>query len=348
MPDWLDPEVPTLARSLQQAGYVTGLFGKWHLSRGTTAPSVGAYGFDEWHTYYAPYERPELSLRVVDDAVTFVWRHRDRPFFVCVWLFDPHQPLEPTPEQLAFYADESDAGRRAYHAVVTDMDMQIGRLLDELEAAVLTDDTLVLFTSDNGPEDPKVAAAYGIPEDRRYSGSTAMLRGRKRSLYEGGVRVPLIARWPGKIPRGRIDKASALSTVDLFPTLAALAGGNRPSGLDGEDMSDVLLGRSRDRATPLLWEWRFRIIGPPSNNSPAGAIRRGVWKLLADPSLQRVELYNLEQDPRESRNLFSSSCAIVPIVSQLIAELGAWQASLPDPLVPATEHSWLALDTCGG
>jgi len=178
---------------------------------------------------------------------------------------------------------------QVYYASVTDLDTQIGRLLNEMETLGLADNTLVLFSSDNGPEDIHLrdAGHSGI-------GSAGPFRGRKRSLYEGGVRLPFLVRWPGKVPSGRVDDKSVVAAVDFLPTLCKLAGVKLPRDLqpDGEDTSDILQGQSRQRVSPLLWEWRFRIFGHIWHHSPTLAIREGDWKLLMNPDRSRVELFD--------------------------------------------------------
>src|SRR5262249_13132239 len=149
-------------------------------------------------------------------------------------------------------------------------------------------------------EDIHVAAAghSGI-------GSAGPFRGRKRSLYEGGGRVPLVVRWPGKGPGGRVGDASVVAGGDFLPTLCRGAGvpGAAKIRHDGEDVTDMLLGKTRPRTTPLLWEWRFRVAGDVLHHSPMLAIREGDWKLLLNPDLSRVELYDIPHDPSQLKNV---------------------------------------------
>src|SRR5690606_36345164 len=148
---------------------------------------------------------------------------------------------------------------------------------DGLERMGLAKDTCVIFSSDNGPEDIQItnASHSGV-------GSAGPLRGRKRSLYEGGGRTPFIVRWPGRVPAGAVDDGSVIAGVDFLPTVCALAGIELPAGhaLDGEDRSAVLRGAAGPRAKSIHWEWRFRVAGHVWNRSPMLAIRDGDWKLL--------------------------------------------------------------------
>lgn len=340
MPDQLDPAAPMIARQLQQIGYVTGHFGKWHLG------GVGAarYGFDESKLFAGPPPNfPQQQTdpdfwahstdHFVDAAIDFVDRHHDqgKPFYVNLWTFLPHAPVQPTEEQLKPYnrfrstSPGFTSPWQAYFAAVTSVDSAIGRLIDRLEELGLADNTLILFSSDNGPEAMEISNA-------RHSGvgSPGPLRGRKRSLYDGGVRMPLIVRWPGHVPAGRVERASIVAAVDFFPSLCALTGAPIPEGYagDGEDVSDIWLGasRPRPRKSPLMWEWRYRVFGHVYNRSPILAIRDGRWKLLMNPDHSRVELYDMQHDAREMTNLAPQHEDVVKRLSEHVL---SWQKTLP-------------------
>ncbi len=253
-----------------------------------------------------------------------------------VWTLVPHATLNPTAEQMRPYENFAPAGRdfphksaaQIFYASVTDLDTQVGRLMDGLAKLGVADNTLILFSSDNGPEDIHIrnAGHSGI-------GSAGPFRGRKRSLYEGGVRVPGIIRWPAKVPP-RVDATSVVAAVDWLPTLCNLAGVSVPADhkLDGEDMSNVLAGQSRGRTTPLYWEWRFRIAGEPFHQSPILAVRDGDWKLLMNPDRSRIELYDIPRDPTQLSNLADKHAEIVSRLSERVL---AWQKQLPPgPLDP--------------
>jgi N-acetylgalactosamine-6-sulfatase len=207
---------------------------------------------------------------------------------------------------------------------VTSVDSAIGRLLGRLDELGLADHTLILFSSDNGPEAMEISNA-------RHSGvgSPGPLRGRKRSLYDGGVRMPFLVRWPGHVPAGRIERESIVAAVDFFPSLCALTGAPVPDQYagDGEDVSDIWLGASRPRKGPLMWEWRYRVFGHVYNRSPILAIRDGRWKLLMNPDRSRVELYDMTRDAREMTNLAQQHEDIVKRLSQRIL---SWQKTLPE------------------
>jgi N-acetylgalactosamine-6-sulfatase len=340
MPNWLDPTVPTVTHLLREAGYVTGHFGKWHLGSGRHAPEPGAYGIDEHCTRVSsgpqlsgqddPYFRAKSSRQIVDHAIAFIEEHRDEPFYVNVWSLVPHATLHPTPEQMTPYERYSPRGvpykgvKQIYYASVTDLDTQIGRLVDRVDELGLAEETFIVFSSDNGPEDLDInnAVHSGI-------GSTGPFRGRKRSLYEGGIRVPFIVRRPGTTPAGRVDNETVAAGVDWLPTICHLAGVTVPgeADLDGQDFSQALLGRPVSSRRPLMWEWRFRVFGDMVHKCPMLAIRQGRWKLLMNPDRTRVELYDIPRDPTELDNVADRHSEIVRKLSRRVL---AWQQTLPE------------------
>jgi N-acetylgalactosamine-6-sulfatase len=346
MPNWLDPQAPFLARSLQESGYATAHFGKWHLGSGAKALGPGAYGFDVHRTVNSagpgfenerdPYFRARSTGLIVDEAIRFIESNRERRFYINLWTLVPHATLHPTDEELKAYARFAPAGvpyrgaEQVYYAAVSGLDRELGRLFAKLEKAKLAENTIVLFSSDNGPEDIHIrnASHSGV-------GSAGPFRGRKRSLYEGGVRTPLIVRWPSEVPSGRIDEESIVSAVDFLPTLCRIAGAELPSDFqaDGEDVSDVLRGQSQPERSALFWEWRFRIHGEPYHHSPMLSVREGSWKLLMNPDRSRVELYDIPRDRMELNNIAGRH----PQVVERLAEMAlAWQGTLPKgPVEPS-------------
>lgn len=345
MPNWLEPGASTVTRALQQSGYRVGHYGKWHLGHGDGAPEPFAYGIDECrvNTGNGPYlgfltndvgpMRASSSEVIVDETIGFIDRNADEPFYLNVWLNDTHATLDPDEKQLEPYLhhvpmglEGKHAGANAiYFAAVTNADRHIGRLLDHLDAKGLTENTIVIFSADNGPEDIAIrnAAHSGV-------GSPGPFRGRKRSLYEGGIRTPFILRWPGGgTPAGKVNDTSPVSAVDLLPTFCEAAGAGLPSGwpLDGESMLDVFKGADRDRTTTLMWEWRFRIAGHVINRSPILAAREGNWKLLTNPDGSRSELYDIPADPMELDNVAADHHDIVAALTDRVT---AWETELPD------------------
>ncbi|MBI3118263.1 MAG: sulfatase-like hydrolase/transferase [Candidatus Hydrogenedentes bacterium] len=269
---------------------------------------------------------PRSSELIVDETIRFIEQHQDKPFFVQTWLKDSHAYLDPTEEQRAPYKRFGGA-LETYYGVITNADRQVGRLFARLKELGLDDDTLVVFSSDNGPEDIHVANA-----SHSGVGSAGPFRGRKRSLYEGGVRVPLIVRWPGKTPAGQVNDSTVISGVDFLPTMCALAGITPPEGLscDGEDLSEALLGEPVLRDKPLFWEFRSGVAGDVINHSPWLAVRDGDWKLLLNPDGSRRELYNILQDPRELDNQAQDRPRLTKRLEKVAL---AWQATLPKAYV---------------
>lgn len=353
MANWLDPQAPTLARFLQQAGYATGHFGKWHLGGQRDvgeAPLISEYGFDESLTNFEGlgprllplgnahdgkpprrhalgsdklgrgpiiwYDRAQVTAGFVGAAIEFARKAATdkRPFYINVWPDDVHSPFFP-PE-----AKRGDGSKRAlYHAVLETMDTQLGELFAVIRNdPKLRDNTLVLVCSDNGPEPG--------------AGSAGPFRGAKATLYEGGIRSPLIVWAPGLIASERAgfhNEASVFSALDLAPSLLALAGVKAPAGVrfDGEDLSATLLGRSTaSRQAPLCWS------RPPDRKSQAKsrlgvqrdiAIREGNWKFLCEYDGSIPELYDLANDRGETTNV---STQHPELVASLRARLLRWRA----------------------
>ncbi|MBI5694107.1 MAG: sulfatase-like hydrolase/transferase [Verrucomicrobia bacterium] len=337
MPDWLDPRAPTLPRLLKEAGYRTGHFGKWHLTNRQTpgAPRPEAYGIDEWAVFNGGAGWPAARVNeTAANTVAFIRAHRARPFFVNVWLHETHTPHSPSPEAMAQWR-HLDEQKQVYAAVVTDGDNAVGRILAALREAGVEQNTLVLFATDNGPESTGKVKRPAYTEgdsgvtgyDTYYSvGETGGLRGRKRSLFEGGVRVPFLVRWPGHAPAGRKDGTTVFTGVDLLPTLCAAAGIALPPDQrgDGENLLPALLGQPVARTRPIFWEWRGNQAEP--DWWPRLAVRDGNWKLLRTYDAKRVSLHRLPDDRAEAHDVSAENPAIVARLRQLALD---WKASLP-------------------
>jgi len=343
--DFLDPTAPSLARALKSAGYATGHFGKWHLGGGrdvTNAPPFAAYGFDEHAgTYESPQPHPDITATnwiwsprdkvkrwdrtgfFVDKTLEFLRRHKDQPCYVNLWPDDTHTPWVPSQERLGQYPAGPEEERK-FRAVLDEYDRQLGRLFAGLKECGLDDRTLVIFTSDNGP----------LPSFR--GSRSGGLRGSKLSLYEGGLRMPFLVRWPGRAPSGRVDDRTVLSALDLFPTLCGLAGAPLPeAGFDGEDLSGALLGSATARRKPLFWEYGrntnfFAFPRILRDRSPNLALRDGNWKLLIDASGAGAQLYDLAADPREELDRAAERPELTRRLSERVL---SWRRSLPGPAV---------------
>lgn len=331
MPDWLDPKATSLAKLLKKEGYNTAHFGKWHMGGGRDvgdAPLPQAYGFDEslvsfeglgnrilwqktgnqkdsWnHGRGEILDLPKhkTTETYVDKALDFMERHKDEPFYLRVFPNDVHDAHLPSEAQLSKWKDKSDNPPDIpFFAVLDEMDRQIGRVLNKLDDLQLAEDTIVIFTSDNGPTDwPRYYKQQTTPP-----GFTGPFFGRKWSLFEGGIRMPFIARWPGKIPAGATNEDTIMAAIDLLPSIASMVGA-KPSTGDGHDMSPALLGKTIKRPAPIFWEYGVHGSIKPGNKkhiSPQLAMRHGNWKLLCNPDGSQTMLFNLKRDIGEQKNL---------------------------------------------
>lgn len=330
MPDWLDPSAPMLPRLLKQAGYTTGHFGKWHLAdnRASDAPLPTSYGIDEYAAFNVPGGEKINYEESIPRALDFIKKNRDTTFFMNIWIHETHTPFYPRDEYLEKYKD-LDERKQVYASIIAEGDAGVGNILDLLKDLNIDDNTLVIFSSDNGPEYPRenterfLNGGYG----EYYSvGETGGLKGEKRSLYAGGIRVPFIVRWPGVAPEGKHDSTSVVTAVDLVPTFLEIAGLELPTDYkpDGESALAALKGESFKRTKPIYWEWA----GPKLRESiwPKLGIRDGRWKLVTNKDSLRTELYDLEGDWAEAVDV---SAEHPKIVTQLLEQVYDWKKTLP-------------------
>lgn len=334
-PDWLDPDLETIYDLFRDAGYRTGHFGKWHLGAETPvgrAPPPRDYGLDISATTNSTGQklkhgkrilvedtlgnastantllRRDSSQAISESAIDFIATNKDQPFLVSLWLLEPHAVLDPSEEQMQPYLDLTHEKVRdryrgsetVYYASLTNIDSQLGKLFDYLKREDLFDNTILIFTSDNGP-----SPLWSKGTSHAGAGHSGPFRGMKGSLYEGGLRVPFIVSWPRELPKAYVDTESVVAAIDLLPTLAGLAGMSKVglTDLDGEDRSSVLKGKIEERESPLFWEYRAGSWGRDIQRSPRLAMRQGPWKLMMNPDGSRVELYNLDDDITETSNV---------------------------------------------
>jgi arylsulfatase A len=268
---------------------------------------------------------------VVDEAVQWLQQKRDpsKPFFLTVWTHEPHYPIKSDPKYKALYPHLTDDVQKEHHANITQMDDAFGRLIRALDQLKLADDTFLFFTSDNGPD------GDGIKAPGR--GSSGGLRGRKVDLHEGGIRVPGIARWPGKIAPNTTVHAPVIGS-DLLPTVLALAGTTPPKQtvLDGVDVLPLLTGTASkvERPQPLFWRLNMA-------RNAKFAMRLEAWKILSNDTLTEFELYNLEKDPAETTDLKEAEPErFGALRERLLAHTAAVEAEGPD--------WWKRLSASGG
>lgn len=346
----LDPAVDTIAERLRAAGYRTGFVGKWHLAgpdwrTEDTTLFPESHGFDVNvagnamggpGTFFAPIRMPNyqagepgdyLPDLLADEACRFVADAATRkdddgeaqPFLLCLWTYTVHYPIEATAELLARYTDdpEPDMPTR-YRAMVEGMDRAVGRVLDTLDELQLADDTLVVFTSDNG-QMPGASTA-------------APLRDAKGYLHEGGIRVPLIVRWPGRARAGAVTAAPAIS-MDFAPTFLAAAGVPfEAHEFDGVDLTPVLeTGKPADDAPRALF-WHYPHYAYHGDNHMASAVRVGDLKYIHHHDDDEHELYDLAADIGERHDLFERRPEqAARLRERLHAWLTATGAELPRP-----------------
>jgi arylsulfatase A-like enzyme len=334
----------TVAEAMKAAGYTNALFGKWHLGNNLFGPDH--QGFDETlvsmgqHFNFAtkpPVQVPAetyLADYLTDRALAFMEKNKDKPFFLCLHHFAVHSPHQAKKELIERFKNKpAVAGHRdpTYAAMIASVDESVGRVMKKLDELKLADNTLVIFTSDNGGVGGYVEA--GVKANEGIT-NNAPLRGGKGMLYEGGVRVPWIARWPGRIKPGTTCDEPILS-VDLYPTLLDLAGGKAPSNypLDGVSFTKLLFSDGTAKLDPRAIYWHFPgYLGSGKDvwrTTPVGSIRLGDWKLLEFLEDGRLELYNLREDVGEKKNLAS---AMPDKVKELHAKMKAWRVEVKAPM----------------
>ncbi|MSR63576.1 MAG: arylsulfatase [Planctomycetes bacterium] len=361
----LPKDTQTLPKLLQAAGYETAMIGKWGLGGPKTSGEPNAQGFDHWFGYYCQRQAqtyypdhlwrdgtavalegnradgvtgtqysPDLFLA---EAERFLRAEHEKPFFLYLPFTLPHVALQVEDEDLAPYKERFEetpyrgergylphaTPRAAYAAMISRLDRDVGCVLDLLKELRLEENTLVVFVSDNGP----TYDAGGV--DTRFFDSTAGLRGRKGQVYEGGIRVPLIARWPERVPAGK-ESAWIGAHYDLLPTLLELAGVAVPSGLDGLSFAAELRGAAAPAHEFLLWEF----------NGYGGqqAVRMGRWKGVRSnlqEELAPLELYDLEAAPRETKNVAAKNPEVVARMLEVLAREHKSSRDFPIPALDA-------------
>ncbi|MDR1865824.1 MAG: sulfatase-like hydrolase/transferase [Bacteroidales bacterium] len=343
MNDFLHPEAQTLPRMLQTAGYKTAHFGKWHLGGGrdvNNAPPITTYGYDEYaSTYESPDPDPLLTATdwiwsakdsvkrwnrtayFVDKTLDFLKRNKGKPCFVNLWPDDMHTPWVGNMEEQNLFPD-GESSEKNFRTVLIEYDRQIGRLLDELKKSDAAQNTIVIFTSDNGP-----APSFRGSRAGNY-------RGCKASLFEGGIRMPFIVWSPGRlIPKGKTDDTSVVAALDLSVSLCAIAGVEPPKNYrsDGTDMSKALCGTPQTRNKPLFWEYRrndSKAFPIPADKdvSPNLAVRVDNWKLLINNDGSDMMLFHIHDDARETTDV---SGKYPEKAKELKEKVLQWRQALP-------------------
>ncbi len=327
----------TVAEVLKAGGYHTGIIGKWGVGEPGTSGVPNQKGFDEWfgylnqrhaHNYYPTHlwENQQKYPLVgnldghqgqyshdlfIRRALDFLERHHAEPFFLYLPLTIPHTNNELGREtgngmevpSDAPYSDETWPQPQKNHAaMITRMDRDVGRIMERIRELGIDDNTVVFFSSDNGPHREGGAK----PE---FFDSNGALRGIKRDLYEGGIRVPTIVRWPGKVPAGAVSD-QVWAFWDFLPTAAEIAGGKPPAGIDGISMLPALLGRKQKSHEYLYWEFFERGF--------TQAVRMGNWKAVRLGTDKPVELYDLKRDVGETQNVAETHPDVVAKIEEIL------------------------------
>ena len=327
----LEPEDVTVAEVLRTAGYRTGIVGKWGLGEPGTAGIPNDQGFDFWfgylnqanaHFYYPPFlwenrERMDLTQNaggrkgvyshdmMTDEALGFVRRNQREPFFLYVAYTIPHAEIVVPEDSLKEYRGEfpetpypgahygaQPEPNAALAGMITRMDRDVGRLFALLKELQLDENTIVFFTSDNGP-----VSVGG--RDHKFFRATGGLRGAKGSLFEGGIRVPTIVRWPGRIQAGTVSDA-VWAHWDVLPTCAEIAGAEPPKYIDGVSILSTLMGQDRPQLDDRFLYWEYG-----RNKKFTQAVRTGDWKALRIGQNGPINLYNLKADVAETTDVAS-------------------------------------------
>ena len=304
----------TIASLLQDKGYDTCHAGKWHLNghfNSDQQPQPNDHGYDHWlatQNNAAPHHLNPLnyvrngtaagkmegpSSEIAAREVIGWLKNREdskAPFFITVWTHEPHLPIESAEKFMAPYAHLEDEGLRQHHGNITQLDHAFGLLMKAIDEMGYRDNTLVIYTSDNGPE--------GNGNTGRTRGSTGGLRGRKRHSHEGGIRVPGLVRWPGHVEPGSESSEPVIGS-DIFSTLLDVVGIPLPADrtIDGASMLPLFEGNPITRIEPLYWR---NHLAPQQYRV---ALRIGDWKIIGSDNLEQFELYNIQRDPQETRNL---------------------------------------------
>ncbi len=364
----LSPELGTLATTLRKAGYTTGISGKWHIANNSSVAPLRKHGDGKYFDKYgfdfagaangADHHEDKTVTAITDDIIGFIEANKDKPWFAFVSHFSPHTPLE-APEALiekqvsrGFKRADGNEGKSTerpianYLAMLEHLDIEVGRLLAKLDELKLSDNTVVIFTSDNG----------GLSRVTK----NAPLREGKGAPYEGGIRVPLIVRWPGTVKAGN-ECDVPVHTVDYYPTYTAIAGATVPEShtLDGESLLPLL--QQTGQLPRIALHWHLPTYTTNYGRTPCAIIREGDWKLIhwfgdyldtthSTPDDkpygkliigERTEVYNIREDICESKDL---ATARPKKTAHLLNALNVWlnrtHAKLPTPNPDFNEKRW--------
>ncbi len=338
-----------IATLLKKRGYETCHSGKWHLNgffNMPQQPQPNDHGYDWWfaaqNNAYPTHKNPTNFVRngkkvgplkgfsaplVATEANAWITKHRDKtkPFFITIWTHEPHLPIESDPKFMELYKEIKNPGVRQHHGNITQLDHAFGQVMKTLREQGLAANTFVMFTSDNGPEgNGKGRPSKPESQANRNWGSTGGLRGRKRDTWEGGIRVPGIVRWPGKIKPGTVSEVPVYG-CDVFSTVCEIAGIPLPKDrvIDGTSIVPMFQGEPLNRKQPMYWRnayGKMRI-----------AIIENDWKIIGSTDREKFELYNLRKDRAETIDVSAENPErFERMKKQLIKQDLAVMAETPD------------------
>jgi arylsulfatase A-like enzyme len=336
-PRQLNPDETTVAKLLRSAGYHTAIFGKWgFLEQGETGQPA-MHGFDESY-YYGTHKDahtylPEKLWRngkqedvpkgsfshdlFTNESLKFLERKHEKPFFLFLAFCIPHAKVEHVPDTAPYSDKDWPLAEKQFAAMIHRLDESMGKLLEKLKETGLESNTLVVFTSDNG------AHREGRKPD--FTNSTGGLRGIKRDLYEGGIRVPFLVRWPGQVPAGVVSN-EILANWDMLPTFAEFAGVEAPRGIDGISLKKLFLGESgQEQHAYLYWESYER-------DGFEQAARKGKWKAVTSGKNTPIELFDLSNDLAEKNDVAAENPEVVAEIKKIMVE-----GRTDDPRYPIPE-----------
>ncbi|MEM1443207.1 MAG: sulfatase-like hydrolase/transferase [Verrucomicrobiota bacterium] len=340
----------SITELLKEAGYMTGHFGKWHIGPKSTEVA-GTYGLDVVEIIgKSQGKKAGRDDELTTAAIEFMKENAgEQPFYINIWGHSTHYPVYAADSKAAVFKDvevnradfsESmqekfdqsleldknlDRSMHQYLGDVYSVDENVGRVLKAIDELGIRENTIFVYSSDHGPA-PVVLGKQGVREySKNMLGYAGQFRGGKHNQLEGGVRVPFIVRWPGKVEAGRVDAESVTSFIDWMPTLAAIAGiEGLPEQLDGEDVSDIWFGATRERTQPLFWK--------TSSSSAVVTIRDGKWKMHEEGRREPAQLYDLSVDPEERNNLAEE---LPEVAAKLQESIDGWKSELPASYVKA-------------
>lgn len=349
---YLPENITTIGEIMKKAGYSTAYFGKWHLgwskkhhplNQGFDVANTGV-GF--YNTRFNPprddYRGKRFSERITDFGIDFIQKNKDNPFFLFLSHYDVHVQLNADSALIAKYRNkekpEGYPGNAVYAAMIEHLDKSVGRVSEKIEELGLSENTLFIFYSDNGGLIKRYDNRPLIANDKAslYQGDTLLyiatsnqpLRGEKGTVYEGGIREPLIVKWPPVVDPGETTD-EVITTVDFFPTFLEILGDSGPTDqmMDGESFLKILKGDNREDERAIFWHYPVY-----HHDVPASAVRKGKWKLIHDLESDSYELYDLENDIGETRDVSNS---FPDKTDELSALLDNWRkeigARLPQP-----------------